>query len=524
MCAALAGLLAAALALGVGDLFAGLFRDAQLPRDAVGAEFIDRTPIWLKNFAVEQFGTNDKVALRVGMLVVIGLLALVLGAVAWRRRWIGIVGFGAFGFIGGVIAVRRPTGHAIDAFAPMVGAVAGIIALLVLLDRLEVHPAAPGGATFAATDSWSDRLRQNLGTTERKAAIDRRGFFLVSGVVAVGAAAAGGAGKWFKQRFDVSASRANVVLPAPASAAGTAPSGVQSRVEGVSKFVTPNADFYRIDTALSVPQVSAETWRLKVHGLVDREIELDFAELLRRRSIERDVTLTCVSNEVGGKLVGNARWLGVPLADVLEEAGVQSGADQLKSTSFDGWTAGTPVAAIMDGRDAMLAYAMNGEPLPTEHGFPVRMVVPGLYGFVSATKWVVDLELTTFADFDAYWARRGWAQQAPIKTQSRIDAPKPLARVIAGPIGVGGVAWAQHRGITAVEVRVDEGEWQAADLATERTIDTWRQWSWTWDATPGNHKLEVRATDADGNVQPEERVAPIPDGATGWHSVVVRVS
>jgi DMSO/TMAO reductase YedYZ molybdopterin-dependent catalytic subunit len=524
LCAALAGLLAAALALGVGDLFAGLFRDAQLPRDAVGAEFIDHTPIWLKNFAVEQFGTNDKVALRAGMLVVIGLLGLVLGAVAWRRRWIGVVGFGAFGFVGAVIAVRRPTGHAIDAFAPMVGAVAGIIALLVLLDRLQVHPEAARGATFAANDSWSDRLRENLGTTERKAAIDRRSFFMVSGVVAVGAAAAGGAGKWLKQRFDVSASRANVVLPAPASAAGTAPSGVQSPVEGVSKFVTPNADFYRIDTALTVPQVSAETWRLKVHGLVDRELEIDFEDLLRRPSIERDVTLTCVSNEVGGKLVGNARWLGVPLAGVLEEAGVQSGADQLKSTSVDGWTSGTPVAAIMDGRDAMLAYAMNGEPLPTEHGFPVRMVVPGLYGFVSATKWVVDLELTTFADFDAYWARRGWAQQAPIKTQSRIDAPKPLARFMAGPIGVGGVAWAQHRGISAVEVRVDEGEWQPAELATERTIDTWRQWSWTWDATPGNHKLEVRATDADGNVQPEERVAPIPDGATGWHSIVVRVS
>ena len=388
----------------------------------------------------------------------------------------------------------------------MVGALAGIIALLVLLDRLQAHPETRAERAAARDASWTDRLRENLGTTERKAAMDRRGFFMVSGLVAVGAAAAGGAGNWLKQRFNVSESRANVVLPAPASGAGAVPDGVQSPVEGVSKFVTPNSDFYRIDTALSVPQVPAESWRLKVHGMVDRELDIDFPDLLRRRAIERDITLTCVSNEVGGKLVGNARWLGVPLADILEEAGVQAGADQLKSTSIDGWTSGTPVAAIMDGRDAMLAYAMNGEPLPTEHGFPVRMVVPGLYGFVSATKWVVDLELTTFDAFDAYWARRGWAQQAPIKTQSRIDAPKPLARVVAGPVGIGGVAWAQHRGIRAVEVRIDEGDWRPAELATERTIDTWRQWSYTWEATPGNHKIEVRATDADGNVQPEERV------------------
>ena len=267
LCAALAGLLAAALALGVGDLFAGLFRDAQSPRDAVGAEFIDHTPIWLKNFAVEQFGTNDKVALRVGMLVVIGLLGLVLGAVAWRRRWIGVVGIGAFGVhrrgrsrCGGRRVTRSTRSRRWSA------RVAGIIALLVLLDRLQAHPEAARDGRAPRDDSWSERLRENLGTTERKAAIDRRGFFMVSGVVAVGAAAAGGAGKWLKQRFDVSASRANVVLPAPASAAGAAPAGVQSPVEGVSKFVTPNTDFYRIDTALTVPQVPAESWRLKVHG------------------------------------------------------------------------------------------------------------------------------------------------------------------------------------------------------------------------------------------------------------------
>ena len=294
-------------------------------------------------------------------------------------------------------------------------------------------------------------------------------------------------------------------------------------VPNMTPFVTPNKDFYRIDTALSVPQITAESWRLKVHGMVDRELELTFADLLERNVVERDITLTCVSNEVGGNLISNAKWLGVPLAEILQEAGVHPDADQLKSTSADGWTSGSPVATITDGRDALLAFGMNGEPLPVEHGFPVRMVVPGLYGYVSATKWVVDLELTTFENFDAYWVQRGWSQQGPIKTESRIDVPKPFARVAPGRVAVAGVAWAQHRGIEAVEVRVDGGPWARAELADELTIDTWRQWKFAWDAPAGNHRIEVRATDQTGAVQPEARAEPIPDGATGWHSIVVRV-
>ena len=520
--AALAGLVAAALALATGDFVAGLFRNVQSPRDAVGAEFIDRTPPWLKEFAIEQFGTNDKVALRVGMLVVIGLLGLVLGALSYRRLWVGVAGIAAFGVFGGIVAVQRPTGRPLDLLPPVVGSIAGIVALVVLIDRLH----APRTVLDVRSDPETgvvDRLRQRLGTTERKAAVDRRGFFMVSGTVAVAAAAAGGAGSWLKQRFNVSASRDRVVLPPVQSPAPPVADGTMVSVEGMTPFITPNNDFYRIDTALTVPQITAESWRLKIHGMVDNELELTFDDLLSRRVVERDVTLACVSNEVGGKLIGNATWLGVPLADVLAGAGVHADADQLKSTSADGWTSGTPVAAITDGRDALLAFAMNGEPLPIEHGFPVRMVVPGLYGFVSATKWVVDLELTTFDQFDAYWAKRGWAQQAPIKTQSRIDVPKPLARIAPGTVAVAGVAWAQHRGIEAVEVRIDEGSWRRADLADERTVDTWRQWKYAWDATAGNHKIEVRATDMTGAVQPEERVAPIPDGATGWHSVVVRV-
>ena len=281
---------------------------------------------------------------------------------------------------------------------------------------------------------------------------------------------------------------------------------------------------YRIDTALIVPQVSTDGWRLRVHGMVDREVELDFAQLLGRPMVERDVTLTCVSNEVGGNLAGNARWLGAPLAALLEEVGVDPRADMILSRSKDGMTIGTPTAVVMDGRDAMLAVGMNGQPLPAEHGFPVRMVVPGLYGYVSATKWLVDLELTRFDRETPYWVERGWVPKAPIRTASRIDTPRSFTDLKTGRVAVAGVAWAQHRGIAKVEVRVDGGSWAQARLAEVPSADTWRQWVWEWAATPGRHVLEVRATDADGVTQPGRQQMPFPSGATGWHAVEVSVS
>jgi DMSO/TMAO reductase YedYZ molybdopterin-dependent catalytic subunit len=273
-----------------------------------------------------------------------------------------------------------------------------------------------------------------------------------------------------------------------------------------------------------VPRIDPSTWRLRIHGMVEREVELSFAELLRRPLIARDITLNCVSNEVGGPYIGTARWLGVPLAVLLREAGVRAGSDQIVARSVDGMTIGTPVATALDGRDTMLAVGMNDEPLPLEHGFPVRMLTPGLYGYAGACKWVTELELTTFDQFDAYWVKRGWGSQGTVKTASRIDKPKPFDRMAAGTVTVAGVAWAQRRGIEAVEISVDGGPWERAELLPSASADTWTQWRFRWSATSGPHSLVVRATDGSGAVQPEIRATPFPDGATGRHTISVTVS
>jgi DMSO/TMAO reductase YedYZ molybdopterin-dependent catalytic subunit len=337
---------------------------------------------------------------------------------------------------------------------------------------------------------------------------------------------AGGLGRVVSKVRGVSDERAAVKLPAPASPAPPVPAAAKLDVDGITPFFTPSADFYRVDTAFVLPQVNPTTWKLRIHGRVARELTLSFDELLKRPIIERDVTLTCVSNEVGGNLAGNARWLGVGLKDLLDEVQPHADADQLVGRSADGWTCGTPTAACRDGRDAMLVVGMNGEPLPVAHGFPVRMVVPGLYGYVSATKWLVDLELSRFSDFDAYWVPRGWSQQGPIKTSSRIDTPRDSGRVDKGSVAVAGVAWAQHRGIRGVEIRVDGGEWQPATLAAADSIDTWRQWRYEWDtrtAGSGHHTLEVRATDATGAAQSGNHAPPAPNGSEGWHKISVNV-
>jgi DMSO/TMAO reductase YedYZ molybdopterin-dependent catalytic subunit len=353
---------------------------------------------------------------------------------------------------------------------------------------------------------------------------DRRRFLGFGAASVAVAALAGGVGKTLLNTvYSAASSRRAVSIPAPTSLAANV-AGTQLDTPGIHPFTTPNASFYRVDTALVVPQVVAESWSLKIHGMVDHEMTLSYADLLALPLVQRDITLTCVSNPIGGPYIGNARWVGALLAPLLKKAGVQSGADQILSKSVDGFTVGTPVAAVMDGRDAMLAVEMNGVPLPLEHGFPVRMLVPGIYGYASATKWLVDIELTTFAKTNAYWVSRGYAKQAPIKTMSRIDVPKSFAKVAAGMTPIAGVAWAQRKGIAKVEVRIDGGPWQVATLAAQDTIDTWRQWVYQWKATSGLHTIEVRATDKTGYTQTETRVGDLPNGATGWQSVVASVT
>ncbi|MER8092768.1 molybdopterin-dependent oxidoreductase [Streptomyces goshikiensis] len=517
--AAASGLLAGFTALAVGELVAALVRPQAGPVTVVGGAAIDRTPAWLKDFAIRTFGESDKLVLQLGILATIGVLAALLGVFALRYRRTGAAGVLAFGVVGAAAALTRPdAAGAGDALPSMLGAVAGAAVLYLLVGFLTAAPAAP----VATGDGAGEPAEEPTGW-------NRRGFLIGAGVTAVAATGAGALGRTLTGRSGqgATASRAAVTLPAPASPAADIPSRAVLRIPGLSAFTTPNKDFYRVDTALVVPKVDPDTWRLRIHGKgVTRPRTYTLQELLERPLIERDITLTCVSNEVGGPYVGSARWLGVRLADLLGEAGVKppsrgGRADQLVARSVDGMTLGSPVEDVMDGRDALLALGMNGEPLPFDHGFPVRMVVPGLYGYVSACKWIQDIELTTFDAYDPYWVKRKWARKAPIKTQARIDTPKPFAQAAGGTVTVAGVAWAQHRGIQRVEVRVDDGPWQEAELAEQATTDTWRQWSFPWKTTPGGHNLTVRATDGTGQVQTEQRARTIPDGASGWHSVFV---
>ena len=504
--AALAGILAAATTLGVAQLIAAIVSPDGAPLIAVGGAFVDATPLWLKNFAVATFGTADKTVLLIGMGLMITALAAVAGMLARRRWWLGAGLVLLLAAVGGVAAATRPGAGALAPLPSLVGAAAGLFALRALIARAPEDAVVPEPAPTLAD------------------APDRRSFLTAAVLTAAVAALAAAGGQLLGQATrTVRTARDALRLPGAARPVAALPADVQSPVAGVVPFVTPNLDFYRIDTALLVPQVGADTWTLRVHGLVEEEVVLTFQELLAASLIESWVTLTCVSNAVGGDLAGNAKWLGYPVRELLARARPKADADMVLSTSADGFTASTPLGALTDGRDAILAIGMNGEPLPVDHGFPVRMVVPGLYGYVSATKWVVDLEVTRFADRSAYWTDRGWSATGPIKTASRIEVPRRGSSVAAGPVAVGGTAWAQHRGITAVEVQVDDGAWAPATLATEASVDTWRQWSYVWDANPGKHRLTVRATDATDGVQTGKNADPVPDGATGWHSVEVTV-
>lgn len=510
--AAVSGPLAVIGGLSVGELTAIPLSRLASPFQSVAAFLVDHSPAPAREWAIDTFGTNDKLALMIGVGLAVAVLAVLAGILQVVRPPAGAVIVVLVALFGVVAAATRPTATAAYVIPSIVAGVVAV-ALLVLLCR--------GARGSRRGPEQSEAVTEKTAVPEGSG-WSRRTFLVTAAVVAGASAVSLVVARRLAEAGGVIAERARLVLPRPASTARAVPSGVE--VKGATPFLTDNADFYRIDTALQVPQLSTSDWRLRIHGMVDREVTIDWSDLMAMSAQERIITLTCVSNEVGGDLASNARWIGYPMREILARAKPHPDADMLLSTSVDGWTSGTPLDAITDGRDAMLAVGMNGTPLPLEHGYPVRQVIPGLYGFVSACKWVVDWEITRFDRAQSYWAKRGWGVKAPIKTASRIDRPAPLSTNPVGPVVVAGTAWAQHRGVRRVEVRVDDGEWNTATLATEYSTDTWRQWSWTWQATPGQHTLYCRATDAEGRTQTEQRVAPIPDGATGWHSRVVQVA
>jgi DMSO/TMAO reductase YedYZ molybdopterin-dependent catalytic subunit len=601
--AALCGLLAAAVAMGIAQLLAGFTAPNASPVDAVGSVAINHTPLPVKVWATSTFGTSDKTALLVGVFAVVFLYAMLVGVLAARRMAYGYAGLAVFAIIGIAAAVTRHGASAGYALPTVIGALAGAFALSRLIGSARALTAARGTRTVAARGRRAtealppivfgppaaelddaddnagpaaapeaaakpdDELRAPdlprgwygpgetgptptptptpppAGTgagagrspvrptpgrpTPLRPATDqpawaagspgsgRRSFLLTAGATVAAAAIGEVGGRNLATRKNVSAAQAAIRFPKPAVPAPPLPRGANLPVPGISSFITPNGQFYRVDTALIVPQVDPTNWTLRIHGMVTKEVVISFDQLLRRPLIEDYVTLTCVSNPVEGPYVGNAKWLGASLASLIRSAGPLRGAEQLLCTSVDGFTSGVPLVTVLDGRDSLVAVAMNGTVLPTEHGFPARLVVPGLYGYVSACKWVVDIEVTTWAA-QAYWVPLGWSQQAPIKTESRIDVPASGAQLKAGKTPIAGVAWAQHKGIEAVEVRVDNGPWHEATLAAVPDVDTWRQWVWEWDATSGSHTIEARATDKTGYTQTSVQEPEAPNGASGY--------
>jgi DMSO/TMAO reductase YedYZ molybdopterin-dependent catalytic subunit len=496
-----AGLLAGFAGLAASYCVAMVLTVRDAPVVAVAELVIRLTPGPVAERAIQAFGHHDKTVLVVVVLVLLGLLFAWAGVLARRAWWASTLVFGALLVIGSIAVGSQRGASAIDALALVVGFLTWLACLSLLTAPLS-RAAGVGGV---------DGAEEERGHT-------RRAFLLRAGVVAVGAIAVGVAGRAAGLgRRNVEQARR--LLRLPGVTAPRVPNGVQVDVPGVTPWVTAADTFYRIDTAILVPAIQPDDWQLRIHGMVDREVVLSYDELIRRQFSQAWVTICCVSNEVGGDLIGNAWWSGVPVADLLGEAGVQPGADAVLQTSDDGWTCGTPLSALTDGREALLAVAMNGKPLPIDHGFPVRTIVPGLYGYVSACKWVVDLKVTRFADISAYWTERGWSEQGPVKISSRIDVPEEGGDIPGRGGRVAGVAWAQHTGIAGVEVAVDDGDWQPAELARVPNEDTWMQWAATLDLEPGDHILKVRATDEDGLVQTGEVADVVPDGATGWHMI-----
>lgn len=517
--ASVVGIVVGGVGIGVAELIAGFSRNLRSPIFDVGDRVVDNVPGWLKDLAIEWFGTNDKIALLAGIGFTLLIYSALVGIVTFRRGTkLGIAGVSIFSIIGSISALTARGDSSWWMIVPsVIGGLTGIFALLLIYKLLNPQQSTVESKTIDKNSQQSEIKAED--NTGRVNAHSRRKFLLTIGGFAFIAASAGATGRWLNGRFSAAKSRAEVLLPLAKNPLPKPPVGIET--VGATPFFTPNDDFYKIDIALTVPQIPVDTWNLRVHGMVDKEINLSFDDLLKRDLVESDITLTCVSNVVGGELVGTARWLGIRLDDLLEEAGINPAADQIVGRSVDGYTCGFPVETL-DGRDALVAVGMNGEALPLDHGFPARLIVPGLYGYISATKWLTEIELTTFDAFDQYWVPQ-YADRAPIKIQSRIDSLQGLQRIKEGETVIGGVAWAQPIGIEEVEIQIDEEPWVNADLAEELNTTTWRQWTFPWNASSGRHTITVRAKDRNGAIQTDERSEPLPDGATGLHKIVVLV-
>jgi DMSO/TMAO reductase YedYZ molybdopterin-dependent catalytic subunit len=506
--AAACGVLGAIVTLAAAEVVAFFVAASSSPLFAVGAWIVDLAPPGFKEWIIRTFGTSDKLVLFICLGILLLVLSAIVGLLEYRKPPLGSITLAVIGAIAALAVVTRPDASPFWVAPTIIGVIAGVIMLRGAVVRMR---------------GWqqAEALERRVPSAEPE--IARRSFLRYVGagagvalIVGIGARAmnAGSAA--------VTAVRNAVKLPRPAKPAGPLPAGASLDVPGLSSYVTPADEFYRIDTALQVPALNPDDWKLHIGGMVDNEVDITFAELLALPLTEHMLTLACVSNEVGGNLVGNALWLGYPIRELLKKAGPQAGADMVLSRSSDGFTAGTPLDVLTDdGTEALLAVGMNGKPLPLEHGFPVRMVVPGLYGYVSATKWVVELTVTKFSKAIGYWTDKGWSERGPVKTASRIDTPKDGASIKTGTRAIAGVAWDQHTGIAKVEVRVDNGQWQQARLADAVSADTWRQWVLEWDAPKGSHTIEVRATNADGQTQTSAQAPPAPNGATGWHTITV---
>ncbi|PFG21213.1 molybdopterin-dependent oxidoreductase [Serinibacter salmoneus] len=534
--AALVGLVSVAGGFALAELLSLMLAPSSSTVYAVGSFAVDITPSWAKDAAIALFGTNDKIFLFVVLGLIFAAIAALAGRLELTRPPWGSALLIVFGALAVYAVATREQFVVLWLLPTVLGLLAAIVLLRMLTARLRTwvvaatapEPSAPTAPAGATPEARMTPAQESVLT--QRAAPSRRGFLTLLAGTAAGAVVVGAGARLANNAANAATAAVERVreifrLPQPATAAPPVPAGAALEVEGVSDLVTPNEEFYRIDTALQVPAVDPETWRLRIVGMVEEEVEISFAELLDLPLTETTITLMCVSNPVGGDLIGNAVWLGYPIRELLARARPLAGADMVLSRSVDGFTASTPLEILEDpDRDCLLAVGMNGELLPPEHGFPVRMVVPGLYGYVSATKWVTELRVTTFEEDTAYWTDRGWSAMGPIKIGSRIDVPTSGSRLAAGTVPVAGVAWAQHTGISGVEVRIDEGEWQAATLAPAISEDTWVQWVHQWQAEPGTHQIEVRAIDATGEVQSGQNVQVVPDGAEGWHAVRVNVS